>query len=183
MGGPHPWLTRLAARRGTRPEVTADLRQPAVPDADLAAEVLRGQVAAIQLVRRPRTVRTDELAPALRSALAAVVKYGPLRAGEVATREGVDPAAISRTLSRLDRAGLIRRTPAPDDRRVALVRATAAGRRTFQRDRARTTKFLMSRIRELDESDTAAIVAAAPALESPVRITETGPAESTADAR
>lgn len=45
---------------------------------------------------------------------------------------GLDPGYLSRLLARFERAGLVQRTPAPDDGRVRQVSLTAAGRRTFR---------------------------------------------------
>jgi DNA-binding MarR family transcriptional regulator len=40
---------------------------------------------------------------------------------------GINPAAVTRLLDRLERAGLVERTPHPGDGRSALVRATERG--------------------------------------------------------
>lgn len=44
---------------------------------------------------------------------------------ELAGRLGVEQATMANTLARLDRDGLVVRTPHPDDRRAQLVRLTA----------------------------------------------------------
>lgn len=50
---------------------------------------------------------------------------------------GSDKAGMARTVDDLARLGLLRRTPSPDDRRVALLRLTDLGRSTFGDARAR----------------------------------------------
>lgn len=51
-----------------------------------------------------------------------------LAPSDLADRAGVTRAGMTKRLDRLERAGLVERTPAPGDRRSVLVRATAAGR-------------------------------------------------------
>jgi DNA-binding MarR family transcriptional regulator len=58
---------------------------------------------------------------------------GPLPMGELARRTHMDAGATARQVGQLERAGLVRRYPSPDDRRVNLVVATPAGLRVHQR--------------------------------------------------
>lgn len=67
--------------------------------------VTRGELAVLE------AVAGDELAPS-----------------ELAERAGVTRAGMTKRLDRLERAGLVERTPTPGDRRSVLVRTTAAGR-------------------------------------------------------
>ncbi len=60
--------------------------------------------------------------------LAAIVREDGLRAQDVAALFGVDKGAISRQVSRLERLGLVTRSPDPDDRRALLLVATPEGR-------------------------------------------------------
>lgn len=72
-----------------------------------------------------------------------------LAPSELAERAGVTRAGMTKRLDRLERAGLVERTPTPGDRRSVLVRATAAGRAMLPaaieaRDRAEAN--LLSRL-------------------------------------
>ena len=54
-------------------------------------------------------------------ALDLIERFGPLTAGDLAERSGLAPASITGLLSRLERKGLARRVPNPNDRRSVLV--------------------------------------------------------------
>ncbi|HWG23928.1 MarR family winged helix-turn-helix transcriptional regulator [Actinospica sp.] len=51
----------------------------------------------------------------------------PLIARRIAERHGMSRAGVSKTLAKLERRGLIARTPSPADRRIAFVTITEAG--------------------------------------------------------
>ena len=61
---------------------------------------------------------------------------GPIAVSEVARRLEVDLSNASRQLRVLEDQGLVTRTSDPDDRRVARVAVTAAGKRVLDRARA-----------------------------------------------
>lgn len=70
----------------------------------------------------------------------------PATAAALAQALEIDPAQVSRTVARLDRAGLVTRARSADDRRARLLTLTAKGRREFAkidaRSRARTGALL-----------------------------------------
>jgi DNA-binding MarR family transcriptional regulator len=68
--------------------------------------------------------------------LGLVQRQGPVAVSEVARRLEVDLSNASRQLRALEDQGLVTRTMDPDDRRVARVAITAAGRRVLDRARA-----------------------------------------------
>ncbi|MEU1728663.1 MarR family winged helix-turn-helix transcriptional regulator [Actinomadura sp. ATCC 39365] len=51
-----------------------------------------------------------------------------LTQGELIARLGVEPPTVTKTLQRLERAGLVRRSPDPDRPRVGRVHLTEAGK-------------------------------------------------------
>ena len=63
------------------------------------------------------------------SVLAILGAYEPLGPTELSERSGLAPATISDHLSRLERRGLVDRSPNPDDRRAAILRLSEEGRR------------------------------------------------------
>lgn len=69
----------------------------------------------------------EEFGPGVLSALGTVVDCGSVRLGDLAAREGVSPASLSRTIALLEAKGLSSRLVDPADRRSAFVRATDVG--------------------------------------------------------
>jgi DNA-binding MarR family transcriptional regulator len=65
-----------------------------------------------------------------------VQRHGPVAVSEVARRLEVDLSNASRQVRVLEDQGLVTRSADPDDRRVARVAITAAGRRVLERVRA-----------------------------------------------
>ena len=94
-------------------------------------------------------------------ALLVTIKYSP-RIGirELAARERVSPPAMTKHVDRLERDGLVDRTPSDDDRRRVGLTLTPEGHRVLRRVRSRRTAWLASRLRELDDRELAAIEAA-----------------------
>ncbi len=60
--------------------------------------------------------------------LKAVVRDGPLRAGELARRLSLTASSLSILLDRMEKRGLVRRVRSRSDRRVVEVRLSATGR-------------------------------------------------------
>lgn len=56
-------------------------------------------------------------------ALALIAGKGPLSAGELAKEINLTPGAVTGVADRLERAGLVRREPDPDDRRRVVITA------------------------------------------------------------
>src|SRR5205807_9274864 len=78
--------------------------------------------AAIHLLRRLRVGdRESGIGPAQLSALSVLVFGGPRSLGELADAEQVRPPTLSRIVSGLERAGLVKRESTEDGRRVRLV--------------------------------------------------------------
>jgi DNA-binding MarR family transcriptional regulator len=77
---------------------------------------------------------------------------------ELAAREGVSAAAMSRHVTRLERAGLVRRTAGAggDGRRVG-IELTEEAERVLRLVRSRRTAWLVARLRTLDDDALAAI--------------------------
>lgn len=64
-------------------------------------------------------------------ALEAVVLGGPLTQNDLAGRLFLDKSTTSRVVTGLEEAGLVGRSPHPEDGRVRLLEATAEGRRVY----------------------------------------------------
>jgi DNA-binding MarR family transcriptional regulator len=68
---------------------------------------------------------------------------------ELAARERIAPASISVSVARLEKAGLIRRTDDPLDRRRQALWVTDQGDRILRSVRTRRTAWLASRLNQL----------------------------------
>jgi DNA-binding MarR family transcriptional regulator len=98
------------------------------------------------------------------SALAEVVREGPLRLGDLAARERIAPATLTRVVSGLVDHGYVIRTPDPDDARASRLTATDAGRELISGLRSHRAEQLAARLRGLSAEDRAALLNAGPAL-------------------
>jgi DNA-binding MarR family transcriptional regulator len=110
--------------------------------------------AAIHLLRRLRVRdRESGVGPAQLSALSVLVLGGgPRSLGELAEAEQVRPPTMSRIVSGLVRAGLVRRGKTEDGRRVRLE-ATAKGTRILQEGRQRRVESLAHAVSSLSNED------------------------------
>jgi DNA-binding MarR family transcriptional regulator len=78
---------------------------------------------------------------------------------ELAVRERMSAAAVSKSVARLEREGFVRRAGVVDRRRIGLE-LTEDGQRVLRSVRSRRTAWLAARLRRLDADELAAIEAA-----------------------
>ena len=64
-------------------------------------------------------------------ALGVIGARGPLSAGALAKEIGLTPGAVTGMVDRLERSGLVTRTPDPADRRRVVIRVADTGRAVF----------------------------------------------------
>ncbi|MGW1738280.1 MarR family winged helix-turn-helix transcriptional regulator [Nocardia sp. NPDC001965] len=140
------------------------------------AAVERVQVALIQVARQFRMMDRAGINQSARSALAAIVKFGPLSMSELAAHEGVDPASVSRTVRKLEESGEVLRRTSDADARVNLIEVTESGRELFLRSRRQLTEIVLDRISTLTPEQIATIVALGDGLE--LLVSATGPRSS-----
>lgn len=132
-----------------------------------AADTTRLYVALGRLTRAlRREAGGSTLSQGVLSALVTVVKDGPLRSGELSSREGVAPPSMTKVVVALEQHGFIERFPDPEDGRAALITATPAGREFVATSRAQRLDGLARRLQSLDADQLAALEAALPALEA-----------------
>src|SRR5881398_3732209 len=94
-------------------------------------------------------------------ALLVAIKYAPgIGVRELAARERVSPPAMSNHVDRLERDGLVARTPSAEDRRRVGLTLTDRGQRVLRRVRSRRTAWLAQRLRGLSPEELAAVEAA-----------------------
>jgi DNA-binding MarR family transcriptional regulator len=107
-----------------------------------------------------REARDVGISPEQVSLLVAI-KYTPgIGVRELAARERVSPPALSNHVDRLERDGLVSRTPNASDRRRVGLTLTEEGQRVLRRVRSRRTAWLASRLRGLSPEELDAVEAA-----------------------
>jgi len=122
--------------------------------------------AAIHLLRRLRIRdRESGIGPAQLSALSVLVFAGPKSLAELAEAEQVKPPTMSRIVSGLLRAKLVRRKTDLQDRRAVVIQATEKGIHIMQEGRRRRVEALAAVIRGLPEKEIAKLQEAAQLME------------------
>jgi DNA-binding MarR family transcriptional regulator len=132
-------------------------------DLELAAGL---RLAITRMARRLRQEAGTDMSPSQVSALATIERHGPLAPSELAERERIKRPTATRILARLYEAGLVERTPDPEDGRSAIVSASARGRTLLRRLRRRKTAYLARRMRDLPRQDAIALARAVRVLEA-----------------
>jgi DNA-binding MarR family transcriptional regulator len=118
----------------------------------------------LHLGRELRRERIAGVSPHQVSLLVSI-KYAPgVTVGQLAADDKVSTAAMSKRISRLERDGLVARTPSEADRRCVGLTLTEEGQRTLRRVRSRRTAWLASRLSSLSPDELAAVEAAAEPL-------------------
>jgi DNA-binding MarR family transcriptional regulator len=86
------------------------------------------------------------------------IKEAPgLGVRELASRERISPAAMSGFVRRLERAGLVERTPHPSDRRRHGLTVSRKGEQVLRSVKSRRTVWLAERLEQLEPSEVAAV--------------------------
>jgi DNA-binding MarR family transcriptional regulator len=94
-------------------------------------------------------------------AVLVAIKYAPgIGVRDLATRERVSPPAMSNHVDRLERLGLVARTPSATDKRRVGLTLTPEGDRVLRRVRSRRTAWLSTRLAALTPEQQEAVAAA-----------------------
>jgi DNA-binding MarR family transcriptional regulator len=107
-----------------------------------------------------REARALGVSPEQVSLLVAIKRAPGVGIRDLAARERVSPPAMTKHVDRLERDGLVVRTPSDDDKRRIGLTLSDDGQRTLRRVRSRRTAWLASRLRGLSEAELAAVAAA-----------------------
>ncbi len=83
--------------------------------------------ALLGMVARSLSVALDTVTVPQFRALVVLASTGPQRMGDLAERIGIHPSTLTRTVERLEAAGLIERTTVPGNRREVRVELLEAG--------------------------------------------------------
>jgi len=139
--------------------MTAKTGQTATTDTLGVADRLRPVLLQINRELR-RETRAGGFSPE-QVALLVAIKYAPgIGVRELAAQERISAPAMSKHVDRLERAGLVERTPSEQDRRRVGLTLTDEGRRVLRRVRSRRTAWLVSRLAALGPVELAAVEAA-----------------------
>lgn len=137
-----------------------------------------------QLLRLTRQMATaGGLSVAAASLLARLSRDGQQRLTSLASQEGISQPGMTQLVTRLEREGLVRRTPCTDDRRVVFIDVTDEGRALLERRRGERAVALRRLLDRLDAADQAAIANAVDALRALNDLSETAPANTPAGSR
>ncbi|WP_435859741.1 MarR family winged helix-turn-helix transcriptional regulator [Streptomyces parvulus] len=128
-------------------------------------------VAVEQMIRYVRqSARTGGLSTAASQTLARLNREGPRRLTELARGEGVSQPNMTQLVTRLERAGLVRRTADASDGRGVLVEVTDAGLEVVARRRAERALALQGLMRDMtgpeQRATTTALLAMARVIEN-----------------
>jgi len=107
-----------------------------------------------------REARALGVSPEQVSLLVAIKRAPGVGIRDLAARERVSPPAMTKHVDRLERDGLVARTPSDDDRRRVGITLTEEGQRLLRRVRSRRTVWLAQRLAGLTREEQAAVEAA-----------------------
>jgi DNA-binding MarR family transcriptional regulator len=129
-------------------------------DLSTAASELR--MATFRLARRLRAQRAvDTMSDGQFAVLAALTMHGDHTLGQLADRERVTAPSMNRTVSLLEEAGYVSRTPDDDDRRKVTIALTDAGRLVVDETVRRRDAWLEEALAALDDDERKTLAAAA----------------------
>ncbi|MGP4012934.1 MarR family winged helix-turn-helix transcriptional regulator [Streptomyces sp. 4N124] len=104
------------------------------------------------------------LSTAASSALGRLIREGTCRLTDLARSEAVSQPNMTQLVTRMERAGLVRRVADHNDGRAVLVEVTDTGLEVFRQRRAERAHALHLLIEELSEPERQAVRIALPAL-------------------
>lgn len=136
-------------------------------------------VAVEQMIRYVRqSARTGGLSTAASSTLARLSREGPQRLTELARAEGVSQPNMTQLVTRLERAGLARRTADASDGRGVLVAVTSTGAEALDRRRAERARALRQLMEDMTgperQATTTALLALARVIDNRQDTSEEG---------
>jgi DNA-binding MarR family transcriptional regulator len=155
--------SRLPVQKNAAHRITSPAPAP-LPE--LASRL---RLAVMRLSRRLRQHAPVGVTQSQLSALATIVVEGRITLSGLAVAERVQPPSITRVVDVLVTQGYATRTQSDEDRRVAWVEPTTAGRALIDTVRRQRDAYLAQRLRSFSAEDRAVLARAAVLLE---RLTE-----------
>lgn len=143
----------------------SDAAGPDVPQLD-GAELAARLTLVLGRLNRRMVAGGQGLSHGILSALSSIVRFGPLRLGDLAQRERIGAPATSRIVARLETDRLVIRDDDPDDGRAVVIKATPAGKELVVRARTARTEVIAELLQSLDAGQLKSLQTALPALET-----------------
>lgn len=131
--------------------------------AELAA-LLRPSLLRLTRIVRNQRVDTSVTLTHL-SAMATLLKHGPMSAGELATCEKVQPPSMTKVLATLEDRGLVTREPHPSDKRQAIIAITPDGKALLDEETLSRDRWLSLRLEMLTADERALLDRVVPILD------------------
>ncbi len=138
---------------------------PISTTAPLPEVASRLRLAVMRLSRRLRQHAPGGITPSQLSALSTIVAEGRITLSQLAVAERVQPPSITRVVDVLVTDGFATRTQSEEDRRVAWVEPTPAGRALVDAVRRQRDAYLAQRLSTLTREDVVVLARAAALLE------------------
>lgn len=151
----------------------ADHGTEAAPDPKTDASVRLALV--VGRLNRKMLRATEGLAHGTLSALSSIVKSGPLRLNELAQREGIAAATITRIVADLEVRGFVSREVDKTDRRAFTIEATPEGLGYILQARSARAEIIRRLLDTVDPAELDTVVAALPVLEELALVSPSGP--------
>lgn len=133
---------------------------------ELVELATRLRIAFAMVARAQRQDVPGKLTAVQLSALYKVEVLGPIRLGELATREQVAGPTMCRVVDSLESGGFVRRETDPASARCSLISITPTGRSEIDAVRRDRTDFMTCRLANLTEEQLQTLAAALPAIEA-----------------
>jgi DNA-binding MarR family transcriptional regulator len=122
--------------------------------------------ALLRLTRVVRNQRVDMSVTLTQlSAMATLLKSGPMSAGELANCERVQPPSMTKVLANIEERGLVRRDVRPTDRRQAIIAITPAGEELLESERRSRDAWLTRRLATLSSEERVLLQRVVPILD------------------
>ena len=112
------------------------------------------------------------LTPSQLSVLVTVEQHGPLRLGDLATREVITPPTVTRLVASLQERSLVNRVTDPEDGRAALIEMSNSGTALLEEIRRERTAFIAQRLGRLEPAERAHVASAVLLLEQLIDVPE-----------
>jgi DNA-binding MarR family transcriptional regulator len=117
-----------------------------------------------RVARRIRNNRADGSMSDTKMGVLFRLELSPAAPSQLAERERVTPPSMNRTLNALEEAGLVGRTPDPDDARKVVVALTPEGAAVIAETRRLRTEWFSDRLAELTPDERKTLQAVIPVL-------------------
>ena len=151
---------------------------PVAPDPTETEMATRLRLAVGRLHRRLSRRAVGGLTPSQLSVLVTIEQHGPLRLGDLASRELITPPTVTRLVASLHERDLIDRVTDPDDGRAALIELSPDGHSLLEQIRRQTTAFIAERIARLDPDMRAQVSQSVDVLEHLLDLPDREPGEA-----